>query len=297
MSTFIIAFGLIIGSFLSACVYRIPLSRLDDLEAEDENLAKTPRELKGLGISRNEVTLSNPRRSFCPSCHATLSWYHNIPLFSWLALRGKCASYKTSIPWRYPLIESMSALAAWGSFTLFGATPTALAIFALCAALIVITFIDIDYYIIPNTISYPGTAIGLIIASVNQFTGWFQAPIVGGVFDALLGLLVGAGTLWFISEGYFRLRGRDGLGLGDVKLLAMTGVLLGWKGAFYTIFVGSVLGSVFGIAAIILFRRSASRHIPFGPYLSAATAMYIFSGDAVIEYWVQFVGFIIGGVS
>ena len=171
------------------------------------------------------------------------------------------------------------------TFNLFGLTATGFVIYALTCSLIVIAFIDFDYYIIPNVISLPGTAIAAGIAVINEFTHIFSDPIVPGVIPALWGFLMGAGFLWIVAEFYLRIRKMEGLGMGDVKLLAMVGVLLGPTGAFYTISLGSLLGSIGSIILIVFTRRKASQHIPFGPYLVTATLLYIYSGNLLINWW------------
>ncbi|MCB0310836.1 MAG: prepilin peptidase, partial [Bdellovibrionales bacterium] len=237
--TTIAAFGLIIGSFLTVCIYRIPLGREKgllegaELVSDESDVAEPPEQQ-----SSSKLTISNPKRSFCPSCNHQLAWWCNVPFFSWLFLRGKCHYCGVNIPFRYPLVEILSASFAVVSYLLYGLTPTGILIYVFAATLIVISFIDIDYYIIPNVISLPGTLIAILIAGINQFTGWFQAPVVPDLKAAGLGILAGAGFLFFISEVYLRLRKKEGLGMGDVKLLAMTGALFGVQGSLSTIFVG-----------------------------------------------------------
>lgn len=272
-----ILFGLIIGSFLSVCIYRIPAAR-DDFEGETifGQLDKS----KGFG-------LNTPRRSICPKCKQQLKWHHNIPVLSWMMLGGKCAFCSERIPVRYPVVELLSALSAVLSVSVYGLTPTGFLIYVFVAVLIVISFIDIDFYIIPNAISLPGTVIGFGFALLNQFTGWFQFPVVPDVKEAFWGVLAGAGFLWLVAEFYLRIRKIEGLGMGDVKLLAMTGAFFGLPGSFYTIFLGSILGSVGGVLMILVFGRKMSQHLPFGPYLSLGTAIYLFSGTAILDWWIK----------
>ncbi len=273
-------FGLIIGSFLTACIYRIPLGRKSGLDDEEEESSQDEKDIVQANspFFEKKVTLRYPPRSFCPSCGKQLRWYHNIPFFSWLLLGGKCAFCKTKISARYPAVELLSAFFALLSFSHFGMTWTAALIYIFVCMLIVISFIDIDYYIIPNVISYPATLIGVLLAALNQFTGIFLAPIVSDVLSSILGILAGAGFLWLISEIYFRIRKREGLGLGDVKLLAVTGAFFGAEAAWYTIFVGSLLGTVFGLLSLVIFGRKFSHYLPFGPYLAVANVLFIFLG-------------------
>lgn len=231
-----------------------------------------------------KISISDPPRSFCPNCKAQLSWYHNIPILSWIFLRGKCAFCQAPISARYPVVELLTAIVSVMSFQSFGMNPTGAVIFIFCAALIVISFIDYDYYIIPNVISLPGVVIGLVLAGINQFFSVFNAPIVPDLKNAFYGLLAGAGFLLFISEIYLRLRKKEGLGMGDVKLLAMTGALFGLEGSLYTIFIGSFLGSILGILLVVCSGRKMSQQLPFGPYLALGTFVYIFAGtDSIVR--------------
>ncbi len=266
----IILLSLIIGSFLNVCIYRLPLQKgVDDQPPQD-------------------ISVSKPARSFCPKCKKTLLWWHNIPVVSWMMLRGRCYYCKENIPWRYPLVELLSVFFALLSFQQHGPTLTALLIYLFSIALVVISFIDLDYYIIPNEISLPGTALGVVVAIINQFFPIFAPPVVSGIMDAFWGLLVGAGSLYFISEVYLKLRKQEGLGMGDVKLLAMCGAFFGPMASFYTIFVGSLIGSLFAVVGMIFMGRSSTSRIPFGPYLSAATLMYLYSGQLVLDWWFSF---------
>ena len=163
-------FGLATGSFLSVCIYRIPRSREDfpELLLPIDGSAP-PEESLADGPPHQVIQIHNPPRSFCPSCNQTLRWWHNIPLLSWLFLRGRCGFCRAPISARYPLVEFLGGLTAYLSVTIFGVTPTAALIFIFCCALIVISFIDYDFYIIPNVISLPGTVLGVGIAVVNQY--------------------------------------------------------------------------------------------------------------------------------
>lgn len=271
-------FGLIIGSFLSVCIYRIPIGRFDSyVEGNPPEDGESD-----LVEKKEQISIGYPARSFCPKCRNQLSWYHNIPLFSWLFLRGRCAFCKEKISARYPAVELLTALMSVASFQMYGLTPTGFLIFAFCAALIVISFIDYDYFIIPNVISYPGFILGIIVAGVNQWTGIFKAPVSANLMDAFWGVLAGAGFLLLVSEVYMRLRKKEGLGMGDVKLLAMTGAFFGPEGSLYTIFIGSFLGSVLGILLVLCVGRKMSQALPFGPYLALGTIAYLFAGNQIV---------------
>lgn len=277
-------FGLIIGSFLSVCIYRIPLGRKKGLESLDE-----PEEEPQFAPGEEQISILKPARSFCPECKAQLKWYHNIPLFSWFLVGGKCAFCKHPISVRYPIIEAMTAASAVACYLTYGSAlsiPTALLVFAFLCALIVISFIDIDYFIIPNVISIPGTVIGMVIGCINQFTHIFQPPVAQTLLDSILGILAGGGVLYGIAALYYLVRRQTGLGLGDVKLLMMTGALFGWESAFYTMFVGSLIGAVLGVTGMLIFRHKANRPMPFGPYLAVAATLYLFSGVNLL-FWLR----------
>jgi leader peptidase (prepilin peptidase)/N-methyltransferase len=281
---FIVLFGLVIGSFLSVCVYRIPFVRGEVVGEEEpgENLEPGLEGLPDLPLSYQVdgdwLSFLHPRRSICPHCKATLLWWHNIPVLSWFLLRGACHFCKASIPIRYPLLEILTVGAAVGSWASFGLTATAGVIFAFCCALIVISFIDIDYYIIPDVITLPGTLIGLLLVGIHSYFPFLGRPLAVDLFDALLGILFGAGFLWVMSVGYLKLRGKVGMGLGDVKLLMLIGAFFGLPAAFYTIFLGSLLGSVLGLLLMLVAGRKFSHHLPFGPYLALGALTYIFFG-------------------
>jgi len=220
--------------------------------------------------------INSPARSFCPSCLQQLRWFENIPVISWVLQRGKCRNCKTSISARYPTVELMSAGFAILSLTQFGFTPTALLVYIFCSALIVVSFIDYDFYIIPDSISLGGTILGLVIALINWKYSFFTWPITPNLLESILGIIAGAGFLLVVAELYFYLRKIEGLGLGDVKLLAMTGALLGPKCALYTIFIGAFIGTVVGVLMILLTHRTIKHYLPFGPFLAIGTILYLF---------------------
>lgn len=266
--------GLLIGSFLNVCIYRIPRRRY---YAEGEDPIIPPEEVIGF---------SSPRRSICPSCRTQLLAWHNIPLFSWILLRGRCAFCKTRIPIRYPLVELMTGILSLAVFLIFGPTLTGGVIFVTLAALLVLAFIDYDHYILPDCITLTGTLCGLTIAGLNHFFHIFSHPIVPGLWESVAGAAAGGGFLFLVSEVYFRLRGHEGLGLGDVKLLLMTGSLFGPASALQSIFLGSLLGSLIGGVSLLISRKGARHPIPFGPFLITGTMTYIFwDAQPIIEFF------------
>jgi leader peptidase (prepilin peptidase)/N-methyltransferase len=274
--------GLIIGSFLSVCVYRIPLGRFDgpeyDIVSDETAPEYAPETYQG-----TPITFSYPQRSLSPCCKQQLKWWHNIPVVSWLLLNGRCGFCKTPIPMRYPLVELASGAAAMLSMSHYGLTATGILIYVFCCVLIVVTVIDYDYFIIPDLITYPGIIIGGLVAVLNQYMHLFEEPVADGIMWSALGVLAGGGFLYVVSELYFRLRHVDGLGLGDVKLLIMTGALFGPGAALFTIFFGSLVGSLSGGLLLLIGGRSMSQHLPFGPSLAIATGAYLFFRQPIGE--------------
>ena len=216
--------GLLIGSFLNVAIYRVP----------------------------RHLSVSKPARSFCPKCNTTLKSWENIPLISWIIQLGKCRHCQQPISGQYPLVELLSGIGAAASTLYFGVTPTALVVYCLVASLIVISFIDLEFKIIPNVISFPGMIIGCIIGIVSQYTNIFDYPVSPGAFDTVLGFLLGGGIFYAIGWVYYLFTKKIGLGGGDIKLLAMTGSILGWQSVPQTIILGSLIGSVVGITVMIV---------------------------------------------
>ena len=272
-------YALLIGSFLSVCIFRIPYGRpkgLESLEIDDDVADKIQKE------SKDKINIFFPKRSFCPVCKNQLLWWHNIPLFSWILLRGKCHYCKAKIPFRYPLVELLSLVFALLSYYNFSGA-TAIIVYIVCCSLIVISFIDIDYYIIPNLITFPGMIIGFLLAVTNQYFEVFTYPLAPTIVSSLLGLALGGGFLFFISEVYFRLRKKVGLGFGDVKLMAMAGLFFGPEIVLQAIFLGSLLGSFLGIGQIIFSKKGMATPLPFGPYLAMGIVLSLFLSNTFVS--------------
>ncbi len=273
-------FGAIIGSFLSVCAYRIPVGRYEPVF---EGVIPVPAE---------PVSLLTPARSFCPKCQKQLLWWHNIPIVSWVILGGACGLCKAKIPFRYAFIEAFTGAVCVLCYLRFGLTPTGVTAFVVLAAMIVVAFIDLDYMIIPNVISYPGTVIGLILAAINEFCSpvddlLLHTPFAPTLLDSAFGLLGGAGLLYSVLWLYLKIRKKDGLGLGDVKLLAMIGTIFGLECAWFTIFIGSMLGSVIGIGTALIKRQGLSNYIPFGPYLVAGLMAFVLDASGIYHILVE----------
>jgi len=248
MKAMIFLFGLCVGSFMNVCIYRLPAAK----------------------------SIVYPG-SMCPQCGKAIKFYDNIPLLSFLLLKRKCRHCGLPIPFRYPLVEMLGGFFALGTYLRFGWTPEALIYFVFIGALLVITFIDIDHQIIPDRITLPGIPL--------FFLASFAVPALN-FKDSILGLLAGGGSLFAVAMGYHLLTKREGMGGGDIKLLAMIGTLVGWKGVLFTIFVASAVGTFAGILAMIGKPKSTKLAVPFGPFLSIGAISYIFFGPAILFwYW------------
>jgi len=215
------------------------------------------------------------------ACHEPIRWYDNIPLISYIVLRGRCRACNAQISARYPLVEALMALCALLLVRLDLPPLQIFLYFLLAAALIVVTFIDIDYYIIPDKITLPSILIAPAVAAIVGHISFVQS---------IIGIAVGGGILWGVAFAYEKLRHEEGMGLGDVKLLAMIGGLLGWQAALFTLFVGSIAGSVIGIALLIARRRGLGMEIPFGPFLALGCFLYMLVGPTLIGMYLQLPG-------
>ncbi|MBI2434276.1 MAG: prepilin peptidase [Candidatus Hydrogenedentes bacterium] len=198
-------------------------------------------------------------RSRCPKCKNPIAWYDNIPLFSWLFLGAKCRHCGLPISWQYPVVEAITGVLFFLTYWRFGLSIATPIYMLFCAAMVIVTFQDLADWTIPNEITFPGIPLGLLVALIGMFvpgsglrvTATFGAPI----FDALAGVVLGGGILYLLDRITVLLLKKPGMGFGDVKLLAMTGAFLGWKGVLGALMIGSVAGSVIGVAMILYFRR------------------------------------------
>jgi leader peptidase (prepilin peptidase)/N-methyltransferase len=261
-------FGLLIGSFLNVCIYRMP----------------------------RDISVFNPPRSHCPNCDHQIRWYDNIPVASFLVLRGKCRDCKAPISLRYPLVEILTGALFSGCVMAFGVTAPALKYILFGSAMIALIFADFEERILPDEFTIGGTVVGLIMA-------WF-VPLQPGlsflfvhdpqkkqllsVIEALLGAIVCAGVLWLVGKLYHRVRQVEGLGFGDVKMVMMIGAFLGLWSTLLTVIVGSIIGSVVGLLFIYLTGKNASTYeLPFGSFLGlAATGVAVF-GDALFRIYLR----------
>lgn len=246
-------FGTVVGSFLNVCICRMP---------KDESIVSPP--------------------SHCPFCDYQIRWYDNIPLLSYLLLRGKCRGCGTHISLQYPLVELLNGLLTLAIFLRFGPSLSFLALFLFCSSLVVITFIDIEHQIIPDEISLSGIVIGFAFSFFLPWQTWL---------DSLFGILLGGGSLLLVAYGYQWLTGKEGMGGGDIKLLAMMGAFLGWKSIPFIIFASSLVGSVVGVSMMLIQKKDSKLAIPFGPYLAFGAVLYIFYGRQLIQWYFGLSGF------
>lgn len=252
MMVFVFVFGLMIGSFLNVCIYRIPLKK----------------------------SIINPP-SGCPGCGEKIRFYDNIPVISYIILKGRCRHCRQPISLMYPLIELITGLLSLAIFVnYYPDYQQYLAFFIFVSALIVITFIDLSHQIIPDIISIPGIVAGFL--STVFFNIISAYPIAW--YDSLLGIIMGGGILYIIAVGYEKLTGKQGMGGGDVKLLAMIGAWMGWRAMPLTLLVSSLTGSIIGAAALLIAGKGLRTRIPFGPFLVLGALIYLFFGNR-IEYF------------
>ena len=237
-------FGAILGSFINVVILRLP---------EGKSIVTPP--------------------SACPGCGRRLSWFENIPIVSFILLRGRCRGCKEKISWQYPLIEATCGLLSLAMFNRFGPSLLFAGYLAFAQALVAIIFIDIRYQIIPDSISLPGIAIGFLLSFAPGGIGW-QA--------SLIGLVVGGGSLYAIALFYYLLTKREGMGGGDIKLLAMIGAFLGWQSLPFVIFGSAASGALFGIGAMVKQGKGGKTVIPYGPFLSLAALVFHFFAPLVL---------------
>lgn len=245
--------GAAIGSFLNVCISRLP---------------------EGVSI------VSPPSR--CPGCHHPIRYYDNIPILSYLILRGRCRDCGEKISLKYPVVEFITALLALLLFWKFGLTLKYAVSFVFVSALIVITFIDLDHQIIPDRITLPGIPLFWLGAVFVMNISWL---------DASLGLLIGGGSLYLIAVGYELLTKREGMGGGDIKLLAMLGAFSGWQSLLFILLVSSLVGAVAGIMVMLIKGRDMKYAVPFGPFLSFGAVAYLFMGTSVMEYYLHLLNY------
>jgi leader peptidase (prepilin peptidase)/N-methyltransferase len=246
IAVFLFCVGLIVGSFLNVCIYRLP---------RDESVAWPA--------------------SHCTTCNRPLDWYENIPVMSWMVLRGRCRTCRSPIAIRYPIIELVTGVLFLGAYLAFGLTPLLPVRILFACAMVALFAIDLEHQILPNEITLPGIVIGFV-CSMFLPPGWRSS---------LIGLLVGGLFPFLIAEAYLRIRGREGMGMGDFKMLAMVGAFLGWPLVGITLILACVLGIVIGGGALLISRRGMATKIPFGTFIAiAALVCAYFEGPVLSTY-------------
>ncbi|MEN9357745.1 MAG: hypothetical protein RL695_1916 [Pseudomonadota bacterium] len=267
LAGFCLLLGLMVGSFLNVVIYRLPLMMQREWEAQCAELrGETPP-------TQERFNIAVPR-SRCPKCAHPISALENIPLISWLALRGRCRGCQTPISPRYPLIEALcGALSAYAGWE-FGFTLTTLVALLFLWAMIALTFIDFDTQLLPDDITLPLLWLGLLININGTFVD---------LKSAVIGAMAGYLALWSVFWGFKLVTGKEGMGYGDFKLLAAIGAWFGWQLLPMTILLSSVVGAVIGISLIVFTRHGRNTPIPFGPYLATAGVIAMFWGKPLSQ--------------
>jgi leader peptidase (prepilin peptidase)/N-methyltransferase len=251
IAVFFALFGLMVGSFLNVCIYRLP--------------------------RRESIVFPG---SHCTTCGRAIRWYENVPIVSWLALRGQCAGCGERISVVYPLVEALTGAVFTIHVLHFGLDWILLPRLLFACALIVLAVIDLRHRILPNPITLGGTVVGLL----------FSVALPPGWVSSLIGVLIGGGVLFAIGELYFRLRGIEGMGMGDVKMLAMIGAFLGWPGVLVTMVLASLSGALVGMGMMAFQKGDMKYALPFGTFLSAAALVASLYGDAMLTWYLSLSG-------
>lgn len=242
-------FGILFGSFANVVIYRLPA---------------------GLSVVKP--------RSHCFTCKKQVEWYDNIPIVSFLLLGGKCRYCKTKFSWRYPFVELLTGVVFCALYFQLGWSWFLLEAIVFSFTLIICSFIDFDHMILPDVFTLSGIVIGLVGALLNPERNFI---------DALAGVLVGGGFLWAISAIYFQLRKQEGMGGGDIKLLAWIGAVLGWQAIPFTILSSSLIGTIVGLIMMTRTKGGMQTAIPFGPYLALGAVLFIFGGHELAQAYIR----------
>jgi len=261
-------FGLLVGSFLNVVIHRVPLMMEQEFkrECEEYQSVENPEESAPL-------TLSKPA-SHCPKCQSKIRWYQNVPVVSWLYLRGKCANCANPISFRYPLVEIISAVLSVAAYLHFGPTLQFLASLGLLYSLISLTGIDYDHQLLPDRITLPLCGAGLLLSA---YFGWVTPT------QSIYGAIGGFVSLWLVYKLFLLITGKHGMGYGDFKLLAALGAWLGVSQLPLIILLGSLIGSVIGVVMIRL--NGASKPFAFGPSLAIGGIISLFFGQSIMQWY------------
>ena len=259
--------GLLIGSFLNVCIFRLP----------------------------RDLSVVRPR-SFCPACEQQIAWYDNIPVLSFLLLRGRCRKCGEPIPVRYPLVEFITGMLFSAAVFQWGVGPVAVKFCLFSAIIVTLVASDIEERILPDEFTIGGTIIGIVMAwfvPLGAGIAYLLIPPSRGshlpsVVEAIIGAVVSSGSIWLVGELYYRLRKREGLGFGDVKMVAMIGAFMGLQGALLTLIAGSILGGVGGLIYILLTGKNASTYqLPFGAFLGTSAMAIAIFGEAIVRWYLR----------
>lgn len=247
---FAFLFGLALGSFLNVCIFRIPLRK---------SIVSPP--------------------SSCPQCGQRIRFYDNIPVVSYALLLGRCRYCRHPISPQYPVVEATTGLLSLALFLKAGASPEYVFLLLFGALLIAIAFIDLQHKIIPDVLSLPGIVVGFVF-SLLPFSSlsWM---------DSMIGIAGGGGFLLLVGLAFEKMTGREGMGMGDVKMLAMIGAWMGWRALLFIILLSSLAGSLIGGALLLLSRQGVRTRIPFGPFLALGTLIYLFFGHEIVSWFNQ----------
>jgi leader peptidase (prepilin peptidase) / N-methyltransferase len=268
--------GLLVGSFLNVVIYRLPVM----MQRSWRNDCVEYLELAPEPVTNEPFNLVFPL-SRCPACNAPIKPYQNIPVISYVFLQGKCANCKNPISLRYPVIEALTGLASFMIAWHFGFTAQAGFALLLTWSLIALSFIDIDHHLLPDSITLPVLWLGLFLSVFGLFTD-SHASIIGAVAGYL--------SLWGVFHLFKLLTGKEGMGYGDFKLLALFGAWLGWQYLPIIILLSSLVGAIIGIAMIVFRRHDRSTPIPFGPYLAAAGWIALIWGEDINQFYLNLAG-------
>jgi len=281
----VVVFSLLIGSFLNVVIYRLPKMMeqgwrrdcreflADELKNENKNKNATPED----NLNEEVLTLSKPD-STCPHCGHKIRFYENIPVISWLFLRAKCSQCKKPISIRYPLVEAFTAFVGFLVAQHFGVTSTTFWVLLLSYALICLTLIDYDHMLLPDQITLPFLWLGLLV-NVNG--------LIVPLNEAVIGAVVGYLSLYSVFWLFKLLTGKEGMGFGDFKLLALFGAWTGWKLLAILILMASVVGAVVGISLMLFKNHQREQAIPFGPYLAVAGWLTLMWGDSIWAWYLN----------
>ncbi len=275
--------GLAIGSFLNVVIYRLPVMLERQWREQCAEIGGEGREaLSPRAASPERFNLVVPR-SACPACRAPITALQNIPLISWLVLRGRCASCGRPISIRYPLVELLTGVLSAGVAWRFGFGWPAISALVLTWYLIALTFIDIDHQLLPDSLTLPLLWIGLMLSLWAVRDG--SAPVPVDTRSSLIGAIAGYASLWSVYHLFRLLTGKEGMGYGDFKLFAALGAWLGWQLLLPTILLAAAVGAIVGVAIITVRRQHRSTPIPFGPFLAAAGWLMLMFGQRLVGGW------------